>query len=55
MRVQISIPPELWERIQTIAREEYRLPKHQLERFVYESVRRRDDANQSMEVATHAG
>ncbi len=42
MRVQVSIPTELWERVQFIAREEHRAPKNQVERFVWEGIQSRE-------------
>jgi hypothetical protein len=42
MRIQISIPIAVWERVQAIAREEYRPPKEQIALFVWEGVQNRD-------------
>jgi hypothetical protein len=42
MRVQICIPTAVWERVQAIAREEYRAPKEQIALFVWEGVQNRE-------------
>jgi hypothetical protein len=42
MRIQISLPAAVWERVQAIAREEYRAPKDQLAQFVWEGVQNRE-------------
>jgi hypothetical protein len=42
MRIQICIPTTVWERVQDIAREEYRAPKEQIAFFVLEGVQSRE-------------
>ena len=48
MRVQICIPTAVWERVQDIARQEYRAPKEQAALFVWEGVRRREKSGQAV-------
>jgi hypothetical protein len=55
MRIQICIPTTVWERVQDIARQEYRAPKEQVALFVWEGVQNRQKGgplapNKSLEI-----
>jgi hypothetical protein len=38
MRIQISIPSDLWEKVQALARAEHRSPRQQLEFMIHKAV-----------------
>lgn len=38
MRVQIQLPPAIWERVCALARREHRSPRQQIEQWVYGAV-----------------
>lgn len=41
MRLQISLPQEMWEKVRQLAELERRPPRNQIEHFIVEAVKRR--------------
>ncbi len=44
-RIMVSLPPDMWNRLKTIAQKQYRDPRKQLELIVHHALRAEGDSN----------
>ena len=55
MRLQIALPPDVGERVRTIAESEHRDIRHQIEKIVIDAVRNFPDQGAKKELAIAGG